>query len=285
MVEKKSSQKDKVSSNMTTVKKSKNEKIENTKTTEDIKQCGCTDCKCIKCLKCCYKKEDHLWKGVAAEFIGTLALGCALMAVQGEPLFMMFVLAGIVLLFGSVSGAHFNPAVSICAWISHKIDGLRAVAYIIAQVIGAIFAKLLMTNLIYSAAASTSAAKYYQASALPENQQFRVFIAELIGSFIVIFAANMALRAKKGSVKAALTYGFGYFVALAIVFYGVTYALGATSIFNPALALTLGVTNNVTSFSTFVWPAAVYFLSPIVGGLLAVLVEQLIMPKAIEQEQ
>ena len=50
------------------------------------------------------------------------------------------VLAVLVSALGSVSGAHFNPAVTFGVWIAGRIDGARAVAYVIAQLVGALVA-------------------------------------------------------------------------------------------------------------------------------------------------
>jgi MIP family channel proteins len=43
---------------------------------------------------------------------------------------------------GAVSGAHFNPAVTLAVWIMGKIASLRAVAYVVAQLVGALAAGL-----------------------------------------------------------------------------------------------------------------------------------------------
>ena len=42
--------------------------------------------------------------------------------------------------FGAVSGAHFNPAVTLAAWMLGKIQPARAVAYVVAQLFGAALA-------------------------------------------------------------------------------------------------------------------------------------------------
>ena len=57
------------------------------------------------------------------------------------------VLAVLVSALGAVSGAHFNPAVTFGVWISGRIDGVRAVAYVIAQLTGALVAGLVLRAL------------------------------------------------------------------------------------------------------------------------------------------
>jgi MIP family channel proteins len=50
------------------------------------------------------------------------------------------VLAVLVSALGAVSGAHFNPAVTFGVWLAGQIPGRRALAYTLAQLIGALFA-------------------------------------------------------------------------------------------------------------------------------------------------
>jgi MIP family channel proteins len=50
------------------------------------------------------------------------------------------VLAVLVSALGAVSGAHFNPAVTFGVWIAGHIPGQRALAYVLAQMIGGLVA-------------------------------------------------------------------------------------------------------------------------------------------------
>ena len=56
---------------------------------------------------------------------------------------------------GPVSGAHFNPAVTVAVWIAGQIPGRRALAYILAQLIGGLAAALAVNDLLPGAAAGT----------------------------------------------------------------------------------------------------------------------------------
>jgi glycerol uptake facilitator-like aquaporin len=48
------------------------------------------------------------------------------------------ILTVLILTFGPVSGAHFNPAVSIAMALRHELGGSVAVMYLIAQVVGGV---------------------------------------------------------------------------------------------------------------------------------------------------
>jgi MIP family channel proteins len=54
------------------------------------------------------------------------------------------VLAVLVSAFGAISGGHLNPAVTFGLWLAGKIDGVRAVTYVLAQLIGAVIAAVLV---------------------------------------------------------------------------------------------------------------------------------------------
>lgn len=83
---------------------------------------------------------------VCAEFIGTMLFVLTVFAAasQNNPVIAAFPigigLAAMVLAFGSVSGGHFNPAVSTAMVVSKKIDGATYVSYLGAQFFGALVA-------------------------------------------------------------------------------------------------------------------------------------------------
>ena len=54
------------------------------------------------------------------------------------------VLAVLVSTFGAISGGHFNPAVTFGVWIAGRIEGITAVAYVVAQLIGSVVAGLVL---------------------------------------------------------------------------------------------------------------------------------------------
>src|SRR5690349_22533153 len=93
-----------------------------------------------------------LTKRLSAEFIGTLWLvlggcGSAVLAAAFPGLGIGF--AGVALAFGltvltgayalgHISGAHFNPAVSIGLWAGKRFPANELLPYIVAQVLGGI---------------------------------------------------------------------------------------------------------------------------------------------------
>jgi len=95
-----------------------------------------------------------LWRRSIAEMCGTLWLvlggcGSAVLAATFPQLGIGF--AGVALAFGltvltmafalgPISGAHFNPAVSVGLWVGGRFPGREVPVYIAAQVVGALVA-------------------------------------------------------------------------------------------------------------------------------------------------
>ena len=74
------------------------------------------------------------------EFLGTMALILVILITGGNPVIIGAALAGLVAVAGSLSGAHFNPAVSIMALVKGDLSQNDLMGYILAQILGALFA-------------------------------------------------------------------------------------------------------------------------------------------------
>ena len=95
---------------------------------------------------------------LTAEFVGALTLifigagsivamttfGVGSVGIIGIALAHGIAIAVMVSSLGHVSGAHFNPAVTIGAWITQKIKSSDAIAYIVAQLAGGTAGALLL---------------------------------------------------------------------------------------------------------------------------------------------
>jgi len=212
---------------------------------------------------------------LVAEFIGTFLLAASIIAGQGQPIIVLFAIAGIVLLVGALSGAHLNPAMTIGALVTRKITPIRAVGYIVAQFLGALAALGLLTAFIGGAAAPAAdafgqaAPTLFQATALPLGKEWYVFFAELIGTTILAFAVANALREKKDRVASALTVGLGIFVGLLFAASAAAY-VGGSAIINPAVAMSL------QALKWEMWPLAVYILAPVIGGVIGFVLHDLL---------
>lgn len=73
-----------------------------------------------------------------AEFLGTVLL-ISVIAFIGNAYAIGAALAAAILLVGGISGGHFNPAVSLWAYMSGKISSGALSSYVIAQSAAALF--------------------------------------------------------------------------------------------------------------------------------------------------
>jgi len=183
-----------------------------------------------------------------AEFLGTGILALVALVLSETTAVSYFIgtsvaitLMVLVMIFGGISGAHFNPAITFGLWTARLISTMRAIGYIAAQLLGAFVSWQLYQYLT----GRTLAAKA-QTFSTP------IWTAELVGTFILALALTAAIVKGFDLLQTGLTYGAAFFVGIMIA------ATASTGIVNPAVALSLRS-----------WGAA-YVLGPLVGGLIAV---------------
>lgn len=209
-----------------------------------------------------------------AEFIGVFLLATVVLVVHNEPFWMLFGIISIFMLVGGISGAHLNPAITVGAWITRRVNLVRASSYIIAQVLGAMLALVVMNQFLQQAPSIPQEAinlgqtspELFTANELPEGKEMSVFLAEMIGVAILGFAYASVLKAGstvKKKLTAAFTVGGAGFVALAFAGTAVAY-VSASAALNPAIAVTL------KAFSTeqLWWSIAIYAVAGLIGSII-----------------
>lgn len=69
------------------------------------------------------------------EFLGTF-LFLSVIVATGQPILIALALLVVILLGGSISGGHFNPAVSLMFWAKGALTGQDLAGYVISQCLG-----------------------------------------------------------------------------------------------------------------------------------------------------
>lgn len=206
-----------------------------------------------------------------AEFIGTFLLAVTILIVRNEPFFMFFALVGIFMLVGGLSGAHINPAVTVGAWVTRRINWVRAVSYMVAQILAAMLALVVMNAFFDQAPAVSpeqaafgqSAPQLFSASLPAEGKEWSVFFAELIGLIVLGFGYASVLRSNiKDKVTGAFTIGGAGFLATALASTAAAYVSAHVAL-NPAVAITLKALDLQN-----VWTLAIYVVSPLLGAVV-----------------
>lgn len=168
-----------------------------------------------------------------AEFIGTfflvLTIGCAVLATgKGiiPPIAIGSALMVMVYAGGHVSGAHFNPAVTLAVWIRGRVKTADVGPYIAAQITGAVLAAMAAMFLRPDA----------MADALMPNVP-RAFVAEMLFTFALAYVVLNVATSKD-------TAGNSYYgLAIGFTVLAGAFAVGDISggAFNPAVAIGLAV--------------------------------------------
>jgi len=164
------------------------------------------------------------------------------------PLAIGIALAVLVYATGHISGAHLNPAVSIAVFIRGGLTVVDLIAYIVAQLVGALLAALV------------SFAVWPAAAKAVEIDLGKAFVVELVFTLILAYVVLNVATSKDTDGNSFYGLAIG-----GVVFVGAT-AVGSISGggFNPAVALGLSVSGQ------FDWANLwLYVVAPVVGGAIA----------------
>jgi aquaporin NIP len=203
-------------------------------------------------------------KPLLAELLGTFALvfaGTGAMVINdltqgnighaGIALTFGLVVMAMIQTFGDISGAHFNPAVSLAFAVAGKLPWARVPGFVGAQCMGAVLASGLLRLLFPSHA--------LLGATLPSGPVSQSFILEVVlTAMLMLTILSVSTGAKEKGITAALA--IGAVVALEAMFAGPI--CGASM--NPARSLAPAL---VSGHLDHLW---LYLLAPVIGALLAV---------------
>ena len=196
------------------------------------------------------------------EAIGTfiLVFTICMVSLGGFPMAALVIGASLMIavyMGGHVSGAHYNPAVSLALWMRGKLPSKDLVPYWISQLIGAVLAALLAWAIHGRTFAPATGANVRAIEAL---------LTEMIFTFILVLVVlNVACtKATEGNSYYGLAIGFTIAVGAAA---GGGVSGGA---YNPAVGLGPTIVNamNGGSFG-HVW---LYLVGPFAGGVIGAFV-------------
>ncbi len=200
-----------------------------------------------------------------AEIIGTFALvfcGTGAIIINEESagtithvgiaITFGLIVAAMIYTLGDISGAHFNPAVSIAFFVAKVFPGKEVLPYIISQATGAFIASLTLHYLFPH--------NNKLGSTVPAGLAMQSFILEVILTFILML---VIMRVAKGGKEQGLFAGIsiGSVVLLEAMFAGPVCGASMNPIRSIAPAIVSGNTQSL-------W---IYIVAPVLGALLAVI--------------
>jgi glycerol uptake facilitator-like aquaporin len=217
----------------------------------------------------------RLWRRLLAELLGsaflaTVVIGSGIAAQRLSPgeagleLFEAAAATGaglfaIILMFGPVSGGHFNPVVS---FVDASFGGLSwrdAAAYLPVQVAGCIGGAVI-ANLMFALPAVSISTKN---RATPAH--FLSEIVATLGLILVIFALARSGRSRAAPAAVGAYIGAAYFFT------------SSTSFANPAITIGRMFSDTFAGIAPASVPA--FIAAQVIGGLLALVVIKALYPR------
>src|SRR5277367_5325655 len=160
------------------------------------------------------------------------------------------ILTVLILTFGPLSGAHFNPAVTIAFALRREISWPEAGVYIVVQIIGAI-AGVLAAHLMFE---------------LPlweVSNHVRAGPGQWLAEFVATFGLLVTILGCLARTPAAIPYAVGLYITSAYWF------TASTSFANPAVTIARSLSDTFTGIA----PAGVaaFIVAQLIGMLAAVM--------------
>ena len=186
--------------------------------------------------------------GIMAE---NLSMGNQALALLANAVATGAILYVLITIFSEISGAHFNPVVSLIMFAMRKLSFFEFLAYISVQITGGILGTFLahymfeISILQFSTNVRTGSSQYF---------------SEVIATFGLLLTILLGSKQKTGSVAALVA----FYTTAAYWF------TSSTSFANPAVTIARTLTN---TFSGIQYGDTIPFImAQIIGGLLAFLV-------------
>jgi aquaporin Z len=198
-----------------------------------------------------------------SEYVGTLLLvlagTCAIVvndasggAVTNFGIAVVFGLAvaAMIYVFGDISGAHINPAVTIGLWCARRFGGNEVLPYVASQIAGALSASAIV-SLLFATHPTLGATQ-------PTGTSAGSFVIETLMTFLLMLTVItlIAVSQRKGIMAAAV----GGVVGLEAWFAG---PISGASM-NPARSIGPAL---VSGHVEGLW---IYIAAPIIGACLAI---------------
>jgi len=181
-------------------------------------------------------------------------------AVVANAIAVAFVLCALIEVFGSISGAHFNPVVTMVMLFEKRIGALKALTFVAVQFIGGITGTALSRLMFLG-----DVGVILSVSDNIRNEY--VFFGEIFGTFILVF--SILLLVKTGSNKISIVVGF--------LVGGQLMSTSSTMFANPQVTVARMFTNTAAGIRPI--DGIVFIAMQIIGALLAYAVYRLVFAK------
>jgi len=186
-------------------------------------------------------------------------------AVLANAITVAFVLYALIELFGNISGAHFNPLVTMVMAFERKIGVVKSLLFIVVQILGGL-AGLVATHLMFF---NEIGGLFFVSDIVRSDY---IYFAEIIGTFIILFTILMLVKANSSKIPRII----GLLVG------GQIMATSSTLFANPQVTIARMFTNSVAGVRPL--DGLMFIVMQLVGALLAYAVYKFMFPNKIHKK-
>jgi len=218
-------------------------------------------------------------KKLTAEYLGSLLLGASVVgsgimasiltqdiAIQLfiNTITTVFMLFLIITLFAPISGAHFNPLVTVIELFYKRISIKEGLSYVLVQLLGT-SSGVVIANLMFNKPA-------IEHSTYARSGNY-LFLAEVVATAGLIVSILLLHHQKRGSMVAVIVPAW---IGAAYIF------TSSTSFANPAITIARSLSESFTGISIKSVP--LFILAQCIGAALGVLLTALLTAEKKEED-
>lgn len=167
-------------------------------------------------------------------------------------------LGALIAMLQTVSGAHFNPSVTLAFWRTRALSTAEAARYVLAQVLGGVLG-VMAANLSFNQDIVTVSSTTRNGSGL--------IVAEVVATFVLVLLILGLVRTDR---PGAVPFAVGAWVAAVI------FATSSTGFANPAVTITRIFTDTYTGIAPVSVPA--FVTAQVIAGLAAAALAAVLYP-------
>jgi glycerol uptake facilitator-like aquaporin len=187
-----------------------------------------------------------------------LAGGNIALALLGNTLATGAILVVLILMFGPVSGAHFNPAATLAMAIRRKLPWTDVAPYAVAQLVGAIIGVW-------------AAHIMFDLRVLQVSTTVRTGTGQWFAEFVATFGLVLTIFGCVAKAREAVPYAIGLYITAAYWF------TASTSFANPAVSIARALSDTFAGIAP--QSVSLFVLAQLCGMLVAVALAPLLWPE------
>jgi glycerol uptake facilitator-like aquaporin len=172
------------------------------------------------------------------------------LALLGNTLPTGAILVVLITILGPISGAHFNPAVSLVFALRREISSADAASYVVAQIVGGIIGTII-------------AHLMFDLSAIQSSLTVRTGLAQWLAEAVATFGLIATILAGIKFANSSVAWLVGLYITAAYWF------TASTSFANPAVAIARSFTNTFSGIRPIDLPG--FIVAELFGALIGML--------------